>query len=178
MKPPQEHDIILEDELTGPGDFGFEVGDGGKALRLNNNKIDPTNIHPAMLWPLYQVGHYGSKKYKKFNYLKGGKPASEYLASARRHFDLLASGEKIDVESGCLHAAHVAWNLLFLAMAEEFGLLGEEDYPPAIDMGKLRELMKEEVEHRNVAKLCERYPNGFSTEASLNRKEDSSGNDT
>jgi NTP pyrophosphatase (non-canonical NTP hydrolase) len=33
----------------------------------------------------------------------------------------------------------------------------------------------EEVERRNVEKLRDRYPEGFSTEASVNRKEDSNG---
>jgi hypothetical protein len=119
-----------------------EPGENGKALRLNNGKIDSTNIHPAMLWPLYRVGHFGSKKYAKNNYLKGGKPASEYVASARRHLDLAASGEKVDPE-GCDHLAHAAWNCLFLLMCQNFGMLGEDDLPPPVDFEILRKLMRE-----------------------------------
>ena len=118
--------------------------DDGKALRLNTGKIDPTNIHPAMLWPLYRVGHVGSKKYAKNNYLKGGKPASEYLASARRHLDMAAAGERVDPDTGADHLAHCAWNCLFLLMAMDYDLLGESDFPPPINFDKLRSKMRED----------------------------------
>jgi hypothetical protein len=46
------------------------------------------------------------------NWLLGGKPDQEYLDSACRHLAALVQGEHVDGETGTLHAAAVAWNML------------------------------------------------------------------
>jgi hypothetical protein len=119
-----------------------EGGGGGKAARFNDGKVRFSTIHPAMYTHLARVGHKGAEKYARHNYLKGGKPASEYLDSALRHLFSVMAGEWLDPETGCPHAAHVAWNMLFLCWARDDGLLSEEDYCPTRDMNNFKELLK------------------------------------
>jgi hypothetical protein len=68
---------------------------------------------PRSLTALVKVFEQGARKYSRGNWLKGGKPDQEYLDSALRH--LLALQTNVyDADTGCMHAAHVVWNLLAL----------------------------------------------------------------
>lgn len=113
-----------------------------KALRDNSGKLEFDHIHPAMYAYLARVGHVGGRKYTKGNYLKGGKPASEYINSAMRHLMKLMGGEWTDPETGCEHGAHVAWNMLMLCWATEAGLLEAEDYLPTQCKERFAELFE------------------------------------
>ena len=48
------------------------------------------------------------------NWTLGGKPDQEYLDAATRHLGAIVRGEVYDQETGTLHAAAVAWNMLAL----------------------------------------------------------------
>tara|TARA_R110000787_G_scaffold211213_1_gene320923 strand:+ start:201 stop:548 length:348 start_codon:yes stop_codon:yes gene_type:complete len=48
------------------------------------------------------------------NWILGGKPDQEYLDAAVRHLAAIVQGEEVDPETGTLHAAAVAWNMLTL----------------------------------------------------------------
>lgn len=63
------------------------------------------------LGALARVFEQGAIKYERDNWRKGGKPDQEYLDSAMRHLAALGSGELYDPDTGCLHAAHVMWNM-------------------------------------------------------------------
>ena len=53
----------------------------------------------------------GARKYPRGNFLFGA-PASQYIDSAARHMVAHLRGEPVDAETGCLHLAHMVWNVL------------------------------------------------------------------
>jgi hypothetical protein len=58
-----------------------------------------------------RVYGFGATKYDDHNWLKGYK-WSLTAAALARHFSKMMQGEDRDPESGCLHAAHIAWHCL------------------------------------------------------------------
>lgn len=80
--------------------------------RYNSGKPMMSLLPPIALEEVAKVLTYGAKKYDKHNWLKG-LPWTEILDSAERHINAWKKGEDID-ESGCLHIAHAACNLLML----------------------------------------------------------------
>ena len=87
-----------------------------KALRQNTGKPELSYIltFPTALKSFAQVCMKGAKKYERGNYLKGGKPATEYIDCMLRHITAWQNGEDFDPESGCSHLGHVVWNALAL----------------------------------------------------------------
>jgi len=85
-----------------------------KALRYNEDKPELSEIlqFDNGLEALAKVMSQGGVKYAHRNWLKGGKPDQEYMDSAMRHLLSIAGGEHYDADTGCTHAAHVAWNML------------------------------------------------------------------
>lgn len=85
-----------------------------EALRFNEGKPWLSEVFKfgKGLEHLARVMELGAIKYELDNWLKGGKPSSEYLDSGARHLAALARGDEYDPESGCHHAAHVVWNML------------------------------------------------------------------
>jgi len=83
------------------------------ALRDNQGKPQLSFVWrmPKALEALARVFEQGAIKYARDNWLKGGKPDEEYIDSASRHMLKLANGEVYDDETGCMHAAHVMWNM-------------------------------------------------------------------
>lgn len=71
------------------------------------------DLHKS-LTEVVRVMEYGAGKYAPRNWLKGGKPDAEYLSAALRHIFRHSAESDTDPESGCLHLAHAAWNLLAL----------------------------------------------------------------
>ena len=72
-------------------------------------------IPPVWYEEACRVFVYGTKKYRKWNWLKG-MPWSVPLASAVRHVrDVLVVGEEYDQESGLLHVGHFTCNIMMLA---------------------------------------------------------------
>ena len=63
------------------------------------------------------VFEFGAKKYGENNW-KGGLEAYRLHDAALRHMGSLASGERLDKESGLPHAAHAVANMLMLLSLE------------------------------------------------------------
>ena len=84
------------------------------AMRANSGKPE---LHYLFTFPkavaeFARVCTYGERKYDRGNYLKGGKPVSEYADCLLRHLSAFLNGEDIDPESDCHHLGHVVWNAL------------------------------------------------------------------
>ena len=60
-----------------------------------------------------RVWEHGQEKYAAFNWMKG-MSWNSVLASYMRHIQKLYQGERIDKESGRLHAAHLVCNAMML----------------------------------------------------------------
>lgn len=83
------------------------------AERDNSGKLSWHNFPMFLLKPLMGVAVFGAKKYAAFNFLKGGKPVSEYIDAMKRHIEKFENPMESDIdESGENHLAHVAWNAL------------------------------------------------------------------
>lgn len=86
------------------------------AARMNGGKpqMDFLLDFPIFAEALCRVMELGAEKYDRDNWKLGGKPDSEYLGAAIRHLMAHKSGELYADDSGCLHLAHAAWNLMAL----------------------------------------------------------------
>jgi len=84
------------------------------ALRHNTGKpkLGELLFFDNALVALVAVMEQGAVKYARHNWMKGGKPDDEYIDSAMRHMLHHQLGETHDDDTGCLHLAHAAWNLL------------------------------------------------------------------
>jgi hypothetical protein len=105
-----------------------------KALRFNEGKLDYSLLEPYAIQELVRVFNEGSKKYAKNNWLNGGMDYSKLIASLKRHIAAFEMGEDLDIETGCHHMAHAAWNAL--------GLVSYSKYFPENDDRIIPELMK------------------------------------
>ena len=87
-----------------------------EALRFNGDKPSLSYIltFPRAISEFARVCMYGAEKYDRGNYLKGGKPLSEYVDCLLRHLTAWQDGENVDPESGQHHLGHVVWNALAL----------------------------------------------------------------
>ena len=59
-----------------------------------------------------KVGTFGARKYTDYGFLEVPDGANRYTDAMLRHYFAEVSGERLDSESGLLHAAHLAWNAL------------------------------------------------------------------
>ena len=86
------------------------------AARMNQGKpqLEFVLDFPIAAEGIARVMEIGGIKYDIDNWKKGGKPDSEYLGAAMRHLFAHKAGELFAPDSGCLHLAHAAWNLLAL----------------------------------------------------------------
>lgn len=80
-----------------------------EGLRYNEGKNQLELIPPEWIWALGMVLTRGAAKYEERNWEKGMK-WSFVFGSMMRHMLKLACGEMYDPETGCHHAAHIAWN--------------------------------------------------------------------
>ncbi len=87
-----------------------------EAMRANEGKsrLDLFLAFDNALSAVADVLGQGAVKYEEDNWLLGGKPDGEYLASAMRHILAFRSGEVYDPDIGTMHIANAAWNLLAL----------------------------------------------------------------
>ena len=101
------------------------------ALRDNADKpqLDYVLMFPKAMEALARVCEAGGRKYCKGNFRLGGKPDDEYYGCAMRHIMKAHNGEPHDLESGGLHLAHAAWNILALIELNHEGPL----YCPGLD---------------------------------------------
>lgn len=93
----------------------FHTPSGG-AERASAEKLNFALIPPEFDVQLATVVTHGAYKYNAHNFEKG-LPVEDLISSARRHIVKIQAGEIVDA-SGCLHAAHAAWNMLALGMQE------------------------------------------------------------
>jgi hypothetical protein len=64
------------------------------------------------LMAVSEVGTYGAQKYTDRGWVEVPNGAERYTDAMGRHLLKEAAGEKMDEETGLLHAAHAAWNAL------------------------------------------------------------------
>ena len=93
------------------------------ANRKNSGKPELTYIltFPLAVREFAKVCMSGAVKYDRGNYLKGGKPLSEYSDCLLRHLTAWLEGQDIDPDSSFHHLGHVVWNALALC---QFALSG------------------------------------------------------
>lgn len=99
----------------------IQLGDSGtsqsqisaQASRANAGKLRYSMVDPLFLTELTKVLEFGAQKYERDNWKKGFKYQS-VIDSIERHLLAFRQGEDLDPESGLLHLAHVACNVMFL----------------------------------------------------------------
>lgn len=84
-----------------------------EGLRFNEGKARFDLVHPWAHEQMVNVLTKGSIKYAERNWERG-MAWSKVLASLERHLNAIKKGEDYDVETGELHAAHLACNAHFL----------------------------------------------------------------
>ena len=108
-----------------------------------------------------RVKELGAIKYARDNWKAGGKPDEEYYDACMRHLFAGKTGELFAPDTGCLHAAHAAWNMfalielnirkthdpvLFQQMAEYWrtrkGLGSQADLVDKVILGKVHEAIE------------------------------------
>lgn len=85
-------------------------------------------IDPLARTELAKVAGFGSRKYQRFNYLKGI-DWSLSIDALHRHLAAFEAGEDRDYESGCLHMAHAAWHALALCSFVLRGIGTDDRFP-------------------------------------------------
>jgi len=91
--------------------------------RFSQDKIRIT-IAPFLGFDaVMQVAEYGAKKYEANDWRKG-QSWTTLTNSTFRHLLAICCGQRVDPESGLLHAAHAAWNMCTMC---HFLLEGRED---------------------------------------------------
>lgn len=117
----QKIDDLSQEYLIKPDCFVVKVPniDSKTATRDNQNKPRLDLLLQFNLESLAIHMEEGEKKYPDVdstpNWMLGGKPDHEYIASALRHLSKMKQGETHDLDDfGTFHAAAVAWNMLAL----------------------------------------------------------------
>lgn len=67
---------------------------------------------------IVRVLDFGKKKYAAWNWTKVDNARDRYFAALMRHLYAWRSGESVDEESGLLHLAHAATDIVFLLWFE------------------------------------------------------------
>lgn len=67
---------------------------------------------PNALMKVAEVSTFGCDKYKRGSFIDVPNAHERYTDAMHRHFLSEMLGEKLDPESGLLHAAHAAWGAL------------------------------------------------------------------
>ena len=93
--------------------------------RHNEGKLLYQLIPNSWTKVLAEVFTKGAEKYERHNWKKGG-PWSDCKGSMDRHWEAWVTGETYDVETGCHHLAHLAWNALCLMWWQLLGV-GQDD---------------------------------------------------
>lgn len=104
-----------------PWAIGIEENKGKDLRKIKKEKIKPSLVYPSLIEHVARVKQYGNDKYgSQENWTTYDK--QEYYDACFRH--LLAIREdlfKKDDESGLLHLAHMATNIMFLIEFYERG---------------------------------------------------------
>lgn len=85
----------------------------GEGLRFNEGKLRYDLVHPWAHEQMVKILTKGSIKYKERNW-EAGMRWSNVISSLKRHLAAIEKGEDFDIETGELHASHLACNAHFL----------------------------------------------------------------
>lgn len=99
---------------------GTETDPNGKSLNEPGAKGDAGKVRPALvlggfaraLLAVSQIGTEGAKKYTEAGWVSVPNGVDRYDDALMRHWLKEKAGEQLDLDSGCLHAAHFAWGAL------------------------------------------------------------------
>ena len=84
-----------------------------EGLRFNEGKLRYDLVNTFAHEEMVKVLTFGAKKYSERNWEKG-MAWSKIISSLKRHLAAIEKGEDVDLETGELHAAHLACNAHFL----------------------------------------------------------------
>ena len=102
-----------EDKWYKCGDSPKEVGDSMKeGMKIDDKKLRWDLLPWDAVEQIVEIMTYGAQKYAPNNWQKV--KANRYYAALMRHLVAEYKGEDFDIESGFLHLAHAACNILFL----------------------------------------------------------------
>lgn len=132
------------------------------ALRDDGGKARFDLLPADALEELARVYAQGAKKYAPDNWALG-MSWRRCLGSLLRHAFKWSSGEDIDKESGCHHAAHIAWNALTLVAYARRGVGTDDRYKTAVrekdpDEAKWTSDYLERLEKRRVELVEKKAP--------------------
>lgn len=120
-QPPVESEV----ESSVDGEVRVVSATGGAKGR---KPAEMGAIDPLARTELAKVAGFGSRKYQRFNYLKGI-DWSLSIDALHRHLAAFEAGEDRDYESGCLHMAHAAWHALALCSFVLRGIGTDDRFP-------------------------------------------------
>jgi hypothetical protein len=110
------------DILSGDGSIRlppiiFEGQEGANGMKYDNGKLlaaIPFQDFPRALKAVAEISTYGAKKYKRSSWKTVPNAQERYEDAEFRHYlDMAIEGKTSkDKESGLLHMAHRAWNVL------------------------------------------------------------------
>lgn len=93
-------------------DFSCWEADKSSGLKFDGDKFRWDLLPYDAVEKIVEIMTYGAKKYSPNNWQKV--ESSRYIAALMRHIVAEIGGEDYDKESGFLHLAHAACNILFL----------------------------------------------------------------
>lgn len=80
--------------------------------KLNEDKYEPTLVYTSLIRTIARVRRFGTDKHKHSEDWRTTQEADHYKAMLR-HIYAAMDGEIYDEESGLLHLAHAACNIMF-----------------------------------------------------------------
>lgn len=96
-------------------EFDIQTNEKTGGQREVGKKLQWQLIPPEFDLQLVAVLDYGAGKYAPYNF-EAGMDEGDLIRGAMAHLVALRAGETRDRETGILHTAHAAWNLLALGM--------------------------------------------------------------
>lgn len=106
--------MSTDDETLTQTTCPLELLDGGR-MKLDDNKALAGSLYeyfPNALLEISKVSTFGARKYERGGWKYVSNAHERYTDAMHRHFLAEMAGQKIDEESGLLHAAHAAWGAL------------------------------------------------------------------
>lgn len=92
---------------------GKSAHDKGSKLDQGKNRIGLVlGSFASALWAISEVGTFGANKYTDNGWQEVPNAKQRYEDALLRHWIKIKEGERIDKDSGLLHAAHLGWNAL------------------------------------------------------------------
>lgn len=83
-------------------------------MKFDSEKVRLNLIPPAAEMELGKVLTFGAVKYEANSWQNVENAIDRYTAAAMRHINAIRQGELYDSESGLLHSAHAACNMMFV----------------------------------------------------------------